>query len=157
VKRKKFIILDLDNCISDDSWRISFIDWKQKDPDLRYKNYLEAAPLDMCKNRELFNLLDEGIIILTARPERFRPQTERWLQHIAGLKFDWMLMRGNDEHDPSEVVKAAQLDQLLTMGIAFEDIVVCYDDRQSVIDYYRSIGLRAERKWIHNTPYGVVT
>ena len=43
-----FIILDLDNCIADDQWRISRINWQHKDPMRRYHDYHSLRMMMSC-------------------------------------------------------------------------------------------------------------
>lgn len=150
-----FIILDLDNTIFDDAWRIPRINWKEQDPFKRYHEYHSLAPFDEIGNVDLFENTPHEIIIMTARPVHYRAQTEeKLLRH--GIDPALILMRNTSDHVHSKELKRQQLCSLKPAhGILREDIVCAYDDRQDVVDMYRrTLGIKAEVRRIHNVPYG---
>lgn len=149
-----FYIFDIDNCISDDSWRVPRIRWHFKDPDARYNEYHELAPFDKPWNTHLFNIDPASkIIYFTARPERYRIATIEWLSRNVAQRWETIYMRSNDNHEHSASLKEKML---LTVMQQFEigktNIVCAYDDRSDVIDMYRAHDIKAERVWIHDHP-----
>lgn len=150
-----FIILDLDNTIANDAWRIPRIDWKEPDPFKRYHAYHSLAPFDEAGNHDLFVNTPHEIIIMTARPVHYHAQTEEWLLRH-GIDPALILMRNTSDHVHSRELKRQQLCSLKpSYGILRENIVCAYDDRQDVIDMYRrTLGIKAEVRRIHNVPYG---
>lgn len=148
----RLIILDLDNCISDDEWRIPLIDWTQRDPIRRYAKYHAAAPADECGNRHLFE--GRAAAVFTARPECYRAQTATWLRE-KGVPVRHLFMRPMRDHRPSRLLKMAQLARLLSAyrvtGPPSELIVAAYDDRADVVQMYREAGLNAHVAYIHTT------
>ena len=57
----KYIILDLDGCISDDRWRLHLIDHNEPDMTKRYEKYHSVCDSDPPINRHLFDSLDEVV------------------------------------------------------------------------------------------------
>jgi len=147
--KPKYIILDLDNCIADDGWRIPKIAWG--DPDLfrRYHQYHQLAAWDPVGNLDLIWNHSHEILILTSRPVHYRTLTEEWLRR-ADVKFKHLLMRNDNDFRYSHEVKAAQVRWLQEYNVALEEIDCAYDDRELVLAEYRKFGLRTELRAIHN-------
>lgn len=143
------IILDLDNTIANDVWRIPKINWQHADPLARYHDYHSLSAFDAPGNEDLFKERDD-IIIFTARPVHYHAITEEWLNRN-GVNFQVLLMRNNDDHSHSKDLKLRQLAWLQNdYGINKSDIFCAYDDRQDVVDAYLAAGIHAEVRSIHN-------
>lgn len=143
------IILDLDNTVANDSWRIPRIQWQHKDVNRRYHDYHLLAGFDECRNQELFEGRTE-IAIFTARPVMYRAITEEWLKRN-GVFWSHLLMRNDSDHSHSVDLKERQLDWLLShYKVKFSDITHAYDDREEVIAMYRRRGIPATMRRIHN-------
>lgn len=141
------IVVDLDNCISDDNWRISHINEARSDFGARWHDYHSLAGFDQRCNEHLTRDAAErqvDVVILTGRPIAYAAITREWLKrNRIGVRA--LAMRNNDDRTPSAQLKLAQLRWLYdTHGIALKDVVACYDDKPSVVEAYRSIGLRGE-------------
>jgi len=144
------IILDLDNCIADDAWRIRYIDWSFEDPLSRYHNYHLLAGFDRVGNQELFTKTPHDVIVFTARPIMYRAITEEWLRR-AGVVPAVLMMRDNNDHQHSRDLKRQQLLALLdNSALTISDIDCAYDDRPDVIEMYRGLGVNAEVRFIHD-------
>jgi hypothetical protein len=142
------IILDLDNCIASDAWRIPRINWQQSDPDRRYHDYHSLSAFDSVGNRDLFEGRSD-IIILTARPVTFKAMTIEWLRR-SGVPFKDILMRNVGDHRPSAKLKEVQLNWLTEYAVGLSDIEWAADDRQDVLDMYASYGIPGKLRAIHN-------
>ena len=143
------IILDIDNCIADDEWRIPRIEWRFKNPMMRYHAYHALAPWDNCRNQRLFR--DKKCLVLTARPLLYRVMTEEWLRRC-GVQIKQLVMRNNNDHGSSLRIKTQQLQWLVNLyGVKLEEIEMAYDDRPEIVTMYREHGLQAEVRAIHNT------
>ena len=121
------IILDLDNCIANDEWRIPAINWHKKDPTARYHDYHALAAFDTAYNHCLW--AGKRCAIFTARPIAFRAPTVEWLRR-AGVQVEFILMRNDDDHRPSCDLKETQLKWLfdpLLYGVHKHDIEMAYD------------------------------
>lgn len=149
VLKPGIIILDLDNCISDDSWRLDRIDWNAMTPTQRCHDYHSLCGFDSSGNRDLFKTTQHSIAIFTARPVMFRAITEEWMRR-QGIKWEILLMRETDEHHPSVQTKKMQLDLFIRAGFTIADVARAYDDREDVVNMYRSYGLNATGRAIHN-------
>ena len=143
-------ILDLDNCISDDAWRIPRIDWQHADMNRRYFNYHSLAPFDLLGNGQLLSG-NVHLGIFTARPVIFREATEEWLRRNH-IRPQWLMMRNEDENMPSVQLKLLYLRRLEAhYGVSRSDIEIAFDDRPDVVAMYRDVGVRAEVAAIHET------
>ncbi len=146
------IILDLDNTIADDSWRISRINWQHENPERRYHDYHSLSAWDKPGNVELFSDLrsDQKIAIFTARPVAYRAITEEWLKRN-GVPASILIMRNPEDVRHSKHLKRSHLHWLLAYyDIRYEDIEAAYDDREDVVEMYREFGIKAEVKFIHD-------
>lgn len=142
------IILDLDNTIADDSWRIPRIRWEHEDPFRRYHDYHSLSGFDKIGNIELV-LTGHDVVIFTARPVSYRAVTEEWLNRH---NIDWkaLLMRPIGDRSHSRELKRVQLFSMRKLlGYSFEDILCAYDDRQDVVDMFMALGVKAECRPIH--------
>lgn len=145
----RYRLLDIDNCISNDGWRIPRIDWSLDDRFMRYHVYHCLSPWDAFGNRDLFEGCNEEIIILTCRPLHYRAMTVEVLQR-QGVFFKHLLMRNDSDQRPSTLIKRSFLEQLWEYGVVPSNIDAAFDDRQEVIDMYKSCGIRcAERRALH--------
>jgi len=149
-----YAIFDLDNCLSDDGWRIPKINW-QKTGYERYHTYHTLAPFDRVDNVLFYSqalLRGEGLIIFTARPVQFRDATERWLFE-KGIPFTHLFMRNNHDSHSAVEVKRAQLAWLTTIPeyrCTREQIVHAYDDHPDIVSMYRDAGIDAKLLAIHD-------
>lgn len=144
------IILDLDNTIANDGWRIPMIDWASEDPFNRYHKYHSLSAFDEACNKDLFEGVDQRIVVFTARPVNYRYQTEEWLKRV-GVKFDALYMRNTNDHRSSALLKVTQFGWLTAdYGVRPEDVHCLYDDREDVVSRFRAMGVIAERRWIHD-------
>lgn len=143
------IILDLDNCIYDDAWRIKFIDHSKPIDGGRYNIYHGGCHLDYFCGQEFVG--KEGIVIFTARPEKFREKTIERL-HQDGISFELLLMRDDDDHRHSVELKEEMLHDL-PKHFGRIEIEAAYDDRDDVLEMYRRNGINAIKKEINSVSY----
>lgn len=146
------IILDLDNCIADDAWRIPRIRWDLRDPMRRYHDYHSVAAWDRVGNEDLLTWVRAGdvrAIILTARPVLYRPGTEEWLLRNS-IPHAHLIMRPDDDHRPSLELKRMQLAWVTELyGVPRAAILGAYDDRADVVAMYAAAGIPATVRAIH--------
>jgi hypothetical protein len=145
----KYVILDLDNCISDDGWRVGYID-KNRPAHHRYRKYHLLAGFDEPHNKHLFKP-EEGHqnIILTARPNEYRDIAVEWLMRH-GVQYRFLLMRPENDFRPAAEAKLNMLLNLNSLyGMPTSDIVAAYDDNMSIIEMYRREGISATQLKIH--------
>lgn len=152
---KPVVILDLDNCIANDAWRIPMIDW-HKEGDARYHRYHAGAYYDENDTDWFYVALREfgvtetsgyRLFIFTARPERYRVLTELWLKDHLLQQPEAVFMRADNDHRSSPQMKADQLNHLLNpnnqYGVKAEDITFAADDRIDVLNAYMALRVKA--------------
>ena len=136
----KYIILDLDGCISDDRRRLHLIDHNEPDMTKRYEKYHSVCDSDPPINRHLFDSLDDSTtaVIFTARPQKYADQTIDWLEKT-GIKFEILCMRKDGDHRPSTIIK----NEFLSF-IQRNNIIRAFDDKEDVVAMYRNNGISAD-------------
>lgn len=136
-------IIDLDGCISDDRWRRKLIgiDRNSEAPDDVFAAYHarcgDDLPCDLVIDTLRLRERDNYIIV-TGRPEIVRPQTEAWLKRHRLRPIDIIMRDGPDLSTVEFKKKAA-----LTLQSIGYDIDSAYDDREDVVEAYRSLGIRS--------------
>lgn len=147
-----YIIVDLDNCIADDAWRIPRINWQKSDPMERYHDYHSLSGFDTLHNEDiLITPRHERIVVLTARPVAYRAVTEEWLRRNEVSHWH-LLMRNNHDHRSSLDLKRAMLVWLQELyGVPLRSVVAAYDDRTDIVEMFREHGLPAQVRSIHDT------
>lgn len=139
----KHIILDLDNCISDDGWRVKLIDHSKTGRE-KHTAYHQACGADKFCNQDLLRVYP--IIIFTSRPKACESMTTAWLRSH-DIHPEIMMMRPEGNEDSDVDLKRGFLKEIL---IDYEDIECAYDDRPDVVAMYRLQGLKAEVLAIHD-------
>jgi hypothetical protein len=140
------IILDLDNCISDDINRRHFLNnrfWL-KEEGLRH--YHANSFLDRFVGIPIE--YGDKIIIFTGRPDRYRDMTISWLNKN-GIKPILILMRPDKNYDKSPLLKEEMLAYVLDV-IEAKEIKMAYDDRQDVLDMYKKYDIPTTLKRIND-------
>lgn len=147
------IIVDLDNCIADDSWRIPRINWQKRDPLERYHDYHSLAAFDKLCNEDILFGARAGvdqIVVFTARPTMYHAATEEWLRRN-NVPFKHLIMRNNNDNRPSLELKRTMLHWLPELyGVPWGSIVAAYDDRPDVVEMYRKHHLPGYVRAIHD-------
>lgn len=144
---KRYRLIDIDNCIADDSWRIPFIDWSTENMEKRYRAYHQLSAFDppIC-NREILSPNPDDNIFITARPNFYRPLTMQWLRRRR-VEPRALLMRPNDYNgSPSECKR----ELLMRVRVPLAMIRVAFDDRQDILDMYAEYGILTRRVFIHD-------
>lgn len=132
------IIMDLDNCISDDSWRLKYIDWDEPCMRKRFHQYHLRLSQDAFVSN---SFIKEGPIIVTSRPYVYYRETKYWLDYH-GVKYRDILMRTINCYEPSRVLKRKIAAQL-------KGVTLAVDDRDDVLQAYQYLGIKTERIAIH--------
>lgn len=151
----KYRILDLDNCIADDAWRIPLIDGRLEGH-ARFAEYHRAGLEDETGNEDLFRDTGLSLVFFTGRPVYYNARTNWWLKR-KGIPAAAVFLREAPDHRSSVEVKDEMLDRFLRMGVSLADIVDAYDDRSDVVEMYRRAGIKAEQRFIHTVPYPAFT
>jgi FMN phosphatase YigB (HAD superfamily) len=128
---KKIILWDLDGTLSDSTWRLPLIKNKPKN----WKMFMQESINDNPIPQTLFlfqlmlSLPDTVSLIVTARSEKERPQTETWLTKN-DLHYTEMFMRKDKDFRPDWEVKRELVDEIVEK---YGPIFMAFDDRPNVI------------------------
>jgi predicted kinase len=132
------VIFDIDGTLSNPEHRLHYVTNGKKDWDAFLTGCGEDTPyqeiIDLCNAVE--NTCSH-LLLVTGRSERFRETTEEWLERH-GVRYRELHMRPEGDYRPDYVIKSEILDRLLADGHEIDFVV---DDRQTVIDMWRSRGL----------------
>ncbi len=137
------VVSDMDGTLADISHRHHFIDKTNgKKPD--WDAFFEQCFFDKPRREvidKVMHLKNSGLdlIIVSARPEKCRKDTEDWLKHH-GIIWDRLIFRQNEDTKDDRIVKQEILDKLLDKS----KIVKIFDDRPKVIRMWRENGLTVE-------------
>lgn len=136
-------LFDLDGCVSNDRWRRHHQPTGKTAPPEAYDSYNIGCAYDEPANVQcvIEEMAQQRLItFVTARPEKWRPQTHSWLdKHFSG--WHTLLMRPD-----GNVARSPQLkEQLILEHLAATKakVAVAYDDRDDVIAMYRALGFDA--------------
>jgi hypothetical protein len=136
-KERRDIIVDIDGTLADCSHRIHYIRGGRK----KWKKFFACASLDkprievVAQVRELAK--QYNIHLVTGRPETYRQQTEKWLNHYR-IPCDSLHMREDGDYRSDDVVKQ----EILNRHFDKDNIELVIDDRPRVIRMWQSNGLR---------------
>jgi len=138
---KDIVIVDLDGTLSDPEHRRHYL----KGPKKNWNRFLDLAVDDPVKEftkRVVVALTekDNEIHILSGRHKKYLQASEWWLKHHK-IPYDYIdLPRGeSNSHIKDSILKSEWLD---SKGKSFEDrIACCIDDRDQVVEMWRSRGL----------------
>ena len=137
----KWIITDLDHTMADGKWRDREIPTRSTSED--WDKYHEQSIYDQpipAMIAMLNALASQGIYsaIVTARPEKWRSLTMRWLRGV-DVTIHALLMRGDDDYRPSPLVKVDLVNKFFAHDI--QSVLFAIDDRDDIITAYRGMGL----------------
>lgn len=137
-------VFDIDGTIADCRHRIHHIkgidtpDWEAFDADGHKDSPIWSViailgSLYRCGHR---------IVLATGRSERGREYTERWLDDYA-IEYHDLLMRPEGDHRADTIVKKEVFDAWLRDNdLVPEDITAIFEDRQRVVDMWRTAGYK---------------
>lgn len=138
----KLYIFDLDGTIANIEHRRHFVTGEKKDWDS-----FNSACADDTENDDVVSLLHSlsycefRIIIFSGRSQQVKTLTERWLRN-AHIWYEHLEMRKENDFTPDEELKRGWLNEYIADGtFKKSDIFGVFDDRQKVVDMWRSEGL----------------
>lgn len=129
------IICDLDGTLAKDDHRHHHINVPKGER--KWKEYFDECEADLV-NVPVAHLLrhvchSHYIIILTARIDRVKPQTLRWLARH-GIPYDLLIMRPENDRTDDNLWKVEQARPYK------QDVIFVLEDRQRVVDAWRAEG-----------------
>ena len=135
----RVVVVDLDGTLCDHNWRKEHIATKN------WEAYHQGIDRDLPHEDacDLVRMLSVTctVAILTGRPERYRADTVRWLErHV--VPFNKLFMRPDHDQAHDCVLKPGMLKAWLNdWHLSTHDVWFAIDDRTSVVQAYRSMGV----------------
>ena len=127
--KREGIIVDLDGTLAKNNCSDPYA-WELSKDDL-----VDEVVRDICNQFE--EHLD--IIIVSGRPEEGREVYEQWCNYVADVQVTAMYLRADDDYRKDSIIKQ----EIYKRDIQpYWDIKFVLDDRNSVVDMWRSIGLK---------------
>ena len=139
---KKIVIVDIDGTISKVGERLKFLKQSPKDWDSFYADSFQDEPIKPIIEL-VWHLYRAGhkIVFCTGRRESCREKTRQWLDKY----FDYpisvccnILMRPDNDHRHDTEVKPELLEEA---GISLDSIAFVFEDRNSMVQKWRELGL----------------
>ena len=140
------VIFDIDGTLADITHRVHLAQAK------KFNEFFDAM-VDDVPNKPIVALLNGilntgsldtylQVIYCTGRPEKYRSVTQSFINDIQGYSRDCpLLMRPNKQRSvPDYEIKQGMLDGILN-HVSKENILYAVDDRQQVVDMWRSNGI----------------
>lgn len=150
-----YSIFDLDNCLSDDEWRLNLIDFTKENLDERYEEYHKCCGRDKTNERTL-NVLFRTFqtctpVFFTARPAEYREVTSDWIKHNLHIEHPILYMREWNDHRHGAVLKEGMLKKFTANFVPDNHAIsLAFDDRLDIVEMYRSNGIEARQLKIHD-------
>ena len=132
------VIFDVDGTLMDIEHRRHFVVQRPKDFDaFREATSQDTAKEDIFAVAKALKAAGHRIIISSGRNKSQRAVTLKQLM-AQGLVFDALYMRSDSDYRPDHEVKSQMLDKMRKEGF---NPTMAFDDRQRVVDMFRSRGL----------------
>lgn len=129
-KLPDIVIFDIDGTLAHMNGKRSPFDWQRVDVDDLDRTVASAFKDHMTLGHKIF--------ILSGRDEESREKTEQWLDFY-GLKYEKLLMRKAGDFRKDSIVKEEIYNHYIKGDY---NVRVIYDDRQQVVDMWRSLGMK---------------
>jgi hypothetical protein len=142
MSEKQFIIVDLDGTIANDDHRFGV--WADGGPDEYFSMQHKDTPnLDVCWLLKFIAIrIDICLMIVTCRPERYRAETNSWLERHR-IYHSGLLMRPTGDRTPSGELKIRMLEQHFgDKKTVLEQVMFVLEDRDKVVSALREYGLK---------------
>ncbi len=136
---KPLVLFDIDGTLADIGHRRHHVMGDNQNWAAFFKEMGDDTP-----NKPIVNLYQTlkaastyDLVIVSARPENYRPLTEQWL-FWNGIEFDRLIMRPEKDYRPDTEIKKEILALLISEG---REITFVVDDRDSVVEMWRENGI----------------
>lgn len=139
MKGEKVIICDIDGTIADITHRLKYASGPEKNWDTFFSLIKDDTPRTDVMNEVNMKAQSLGatIIFVSARPETYREETEKFIYKYFAGQQRYLIMRPENDKRPDTEVKSEIYDKYLKNL----DVVEVFDDRPSVIRMWREKGL----------------
>ena len=140
---RNVIVADIDDCCININERLQHYLSGDHDKFHSEHHLDEPIPQGIVVYRKFLNDPDYRFYFVTGRPERAREYTlaqlQKWID--PGIRSDQLLMRPNEI--PTKAMHDSELKPMLMglVGVKPEEIFIVFDDRQAVVNKWRSLGV----------------
>lgn len=132
------VLCDLDGTLADTSHRVHHLMKEPKDWDSWNAGIPEDKPYHhVVTMLRALNMFDYRIIIVTARSEATRPETEHWLKYWR-VPYVAMFMRPVGDLRSDHIIKQ---EAVLHNDIKLHQVAFVLEDRDKVVAMWREMGL----------------
>lgn len=140
-------IFDLDNCLSNDAWRLKLIPWKSDPAPSDFDAYHKNMGVDGAINSGFFwrqKLVENrSLLFITSRPTKYRAETVGWLRRcLISDEDDWRLLMRPDGCLASSAELKVDLFNCHIRSAAWTRVEAAFDDREDVLEAYREQGVK---------------
>lgn len=134
----KAIIIDLDGTLCNNEHRKHFIEGDKKDFDAFNVACTGDTRNEWCY-RLAFNMSESyEILLVSGREDKYIEETRTWLnKNFKYIGYTLYMRKAGDYRKDSEIKEEIYKQQIEPRF----DVLFCVDDRQQVVDMWRSIGL----------------
>lgn len=137
---KKIIICDIDGTIANNDHRQHLLK-KFKDWDKFFSQlHLDEPYFEIIEKIKEFKKNGKEIVFITGRPERYRDETNSWLEKYFKFNYE-LLMRPNNETRSKIIVKT----NIFKQNFSPEEIKIVFENDNALIKLWRSFGLKTEQ------------
>ena len=142
-------VVDIDGTLSCLDHRLSYLDETPKNYDKFFDDVVLDSRFDSIWNA-VRNLHSSGhtIIVLSGRTATCGYDTNEWLnsreyatEGVPALPFSHLLMRRSGDRRPDNLAKRELMQMMFTAGFQKDAIKIIIDDRESVCEVWRELGL----------------
>ena len=135
----KAYIFDIDGTLADCTHRLGYILKDKKDWDIFHRSADKDTPIrETIECAKALKRIGYEILIVTGRPESSRIITRQWLLEN-GIDFSGLYMREEWNHVPDFILKKDIYENEIRDKY---EILGVFEDRKSVVEMWRSLGLR---------------
>lgn len=136
---KRTVIVDIDGTISIPGGRLKYLQQEPKDWDSFYADCFDDKPIPEMVDLVTRLYYNYRVVFCTGRRERCREKTVNWLKNNSSvLDLCPLLMRKDGDLRPDAIIKP---ELIAEAGIDLNDIAFVIEDRKSMVDKYREMGL----------------
>lgn len=137
---KNIILCDIDGTVANNDHRQHFLEGK-KDWDGFFSELVNDLPIQTIIDKVIQEQVNgKEIVFLTGRPERYRKETESWLQKHFEFKFQLLMRKDNDKRN--KIISKQEV--LFENNISKKNIFKVFENDYQLISYWTEKGFSVE-------------
>lgn len=138
INGREYVLSDLDGTLANVDHRLHYVKTTPKD----WKSFFAGIKDDIFRSDVWESVIGENkpVILVSARPEKYRRETEEWLRKhgiIRGVNYVTLIMRKDGDTRQDDDVKK----DMYKRYFQHNKVVRIYDDRPRVIRMWRELGI----------------